>query len=53
MAEEPKCPSCGRELRRDEDPLGVTYQCIAHDCMEMFREDEIIEDMGDEDARYE
>ena len=35
------CPECGKELRHDEDAHGVTYQCLAHDCLSLFSQDEI------------
>jgi len=36
-----ECPECGEELDRREDPKGVTYQCLAHDCFSLFGADEI------------
>jgi len=38
---ERECPECGKGLRRDEDPCGITYQCLAHDCLSMFSRHEI------------
>jgi len=35
------CPECGKELDRCEDPYGVTYQCVASDCLSLFGADEI------------
>jgi len=36
-----ECPECGRELQRNEDPYGVTYQCAGHDCYSLFTAAEI------------
>ena len=36
-----ECPSCGDVLLRGQDKIGVTYQCLALDCMELFDADEI------------
>lgn len=35
------CPSCSEPLDRREGPTGVTYQCLAHDCLETWFPDEI------------
>ncbi len=35
------CPECGKDLQRNEDPHGVTYQCLAHDCLSLFVREEI------------
>lgn len=39
--DERECPECGKELRRDEDLHGVSYQCLAHDCFSLFSRQEI------------
>jgi hypothetical protein len=39
--EGPACPECGKELERGEDPFGITYQCLASDCLSLFDADEI------------
>jgi hypothetical protein len=45
MSDELKpCPECGKELDRREDPHGVSYQCLALDCLSLFGEDEICGD---------
>jgi len=41
VEKERECPECGKELRRDEDPHGVSYQCLAHDCLSLFGQEEI------------
>ena len=38
-----RCPECGSFLRRDEDPYGVVYQCLAYDCYSLFDAAEIEE----------
>jgi hypothetical protein len=38
------CPECGEALMMCQDNHGTTFQCPGHDCMQLFDEDEILED---------
>lgn len=36
-----ECPECGSVLDRREGPIGVSFQCLSHDCLQTFAPDEV------------
>lgn len=40
-SEQHQCPECGNDLDLRIGPFGVSYQCLAPDCLLTYAEDEI------------
>lgn len=48
MDQEYECPECGRLLDVCEDEEGITFQCVGHDCMQLYDAREILGDDDDD-----